>query len=62
MIEIAVTIKDDEHRFTHKQPLYDTITLSRDDPTLKALVDYTKAQLKAELQDEEIIVKTTMVW
>lgn len=62
MIELAITIKDDEHRYTHKELCYDPLTLDRDNQYLKDLVAKAETNLKADLHDPEITIKTTMVW
>lgn len=62
MIEIAITIKDEEHRYTYKELCYDPLTLDRDSQYLKDLVARAEASLKAVLNQPDIILKFKMVW
>ncbi len=62
MIEITVKIKDDSNSFSKKEMLYDPISLSHDDPTLQELVKQVREEIKTQLDDPEITIKTMMVW
>jgi len=62
MIEVTIRIKDDSKSFTHKELVYDSITLSRTDSTLRALVEQAQKELKVDLVEPETTIKASMVW
>lgn len=59
-IEIAITLKDDEHTYTHKELVYDEIRMSHDDPKLQALVAAAAKIFPGEPHD--VLIKTKYVW
>lgn len=62
MIELTIKIKDDHHSFTKKELVYDTVSLSHDDPTLQKMVEQAQSEIKTKLEIPEISIKALMVW
>lgn len=61
MIDISVKIKGEDSSYTKRLLEYDAdVTMSRDDPTLKALVEEAMKEFKGHIED--VIVKTVMYW
>lgn len=59
-IEITVKVSNSEQKFTQKFLEYETLTISHDDPKLKAFVDQTVANFHGLV--EEVTVKFTYIW
>lgn len=62
MIELAITIKDENHRFTDKEIIYKPITLAHEDPLLSQLVEQSLKKIAVEMNSPDIIIKANMVW
>jgi len=59
--EFKVVISDDEQKLTRKFPIYHNgICISHDDPTLREMVNQSKADFKGT--PEEIVVHVKYVW
>lgn len=62
MIEVAVTIKDEEVSMTEKFLIYEPFLVSHDDESLKELVKQTQDKIKANLNDPDIMIKIKFPW
>lgn len=62
MIELSITIKDEEETLTQKFLLYDPITLSIEDKSLVDMVKGVQGKFKGNLEASDITVKTRMAW
>lgn len=62
MIEVAVTIKDEEVSMTEKFLIYEPFMVSHDDASLQSLVKQTQDKIKADLHDPDIMIKIKFPW
>lgn len=62
MIEVAVTIKDEEVSMTEKFLMYEPFMVDHNDATLKELVKQTQDKIKADLNDPDIMIKIKFPW
>ena len=65
MIELSITIKDEERTLTKKEILYDTnLVFSRNNEVLLSLVESVIQEFKGDVQADspDIIIRAKMVW
>ena len=62
MKEVIVKIRSDETTITEKFLVYDDLTLSQEDKTLKEMVASVLAKFQASSGDLDIVVKVKMMW
>lgn len=65
MIELSITIKDEERTLTKKEILYDTnLVFSRNNEILLSLVEGVVQEFKGDVQADspDIIIRAKMVW
>lgn len=60
MIELSVKVSNDEQTLTQKHMVYETVTLSVDDPTLLSLVKQAKEAFGENVED--VVLKIKMTW
>jgi hypothetical protein len=60
MIEVSVKVSNSEQSYTQKFLVYESFSLSHDDPDLKKMVDEAIANFKGNVED--VNVKIKMVW
>lgn len=59
-IEISVTLKDEEHTYTHREIVYEQISMSHEDPKLQLLVNEAVKVFPGTPSD--VLIKTKFVW
>lgn len=57
MVELIVTVKDDEKRLTKNHLIYDPITASETDPIVSQCIKDTVKEFGNELSEKTITVK-----
>lgn len=64
MIELSITIKDEDRTFTRKELLYDPLLLSRESPELVEKIAAVLKEFRADPNEPalDIIIKTKMTW
>jgi len=60
MLELAITVKNEEQSLTQKHLIYDKIEVSHDDTILSNYVELAKSAFGENIED--IILKIRFVW
>ena len=55
-VEVKVKVSNDEQKYSQKFPCYDSITISKDDPTLAKMVEEAIRNFKGDVDDVKVIV------
>jgi hypothetical protein len=64
-IEVKITVKDESQKLEKKFPLYiDNLSVNREDPSLKEMVENTIADFKGDQEDidYDVIVNIKYTW
>jgi hypothetical protein len=64
VIELSITVKDEDRRFIKKELLYGELLLSRDNPILIDKLQAVLKEMNADPHDPalDIIINPKMVW
>lgn len=61
MFELTVIVKDHDSKLTKKSLVYETCTLSQDDPIISAYLDEAVKEFGKEPEDVQFKTKSTVI-